>query len=204
MDALFARLFGQVPILSRGIGDVCIIQAGLEGNRMGGAAEGIGGQVRRATVSPVWHRQATGVGAIFLSCLAAGMAGCPDGTPPSNGNSLECATGSALGVPTVSYAGDVLPILEESGCLSGGCHGGAFPSSDYSMLSYDDVFVAGIQATAFQDCPIVPGDPDGSYLIEKISAMPRSGARMPFLGGPLSEAEIEVVRTWIAEGAPNN
>jgi len=52
---------------------------------------------------------------------------------------------------------------------------------------------------------VVPGDPHGSYLIHKLEG--RSDiidSRMP-LGGPfLTQTDIDVIRTWIAQGAPNN
>ncbi|MFQ5603970.1 MAG: c-type cytochrome [bacterium] len=53
---------------------------------------------------------------------------------------------------------------------------------------------------------VAPGDPDGSYLIQKISsASPKAGRRMPFDGPPfLSQSEIQLIRDWIAQGAPNN
>jgi hypothetical protein len=52
---------------------------------------------------------------------------------------------------------------------------------------------------------VVPGDPDGSFLIEKLTSdSPRAGVRMPQDRPPLDEVEIELIRTWIAEGAVNN
>jgi hypothetical protein len=53
---------------------------------------------------------------------------------------------------------------------------------------------------------VVPGDPDGSYLIQKLQG--RSdivGGRMP-LGGPpyLTDGQMLVVRRWIALGAKND
>lgn len=52
---------------------------------------------------------------------------------------------------------------------------------------------------------VVPGNPNDSYLIQKLEG--RSdivGGRMP-LGGPfLSQADIDVIRAWIAQGAQNN
>ena len=52
---------------------------------------------------------------------------------------------------------------------------------------------------------VVPGDPNGSYLIHKLEG--RSdivGDRMPFGGPSLALTDIDVMRTWIAQGAPNN
>lgn len=52
---------------------------------------------------------------------------------------------------------------------------------------------------------VVPGNSTDSYLIQKLEG--RSdivGSRMP-QGGPfLSQADIDVIRTWIAQGAQNN
>ncbi|MFQ5640653.1 MAG: hypothetical protein ACE5IR_21955 [bacterium] len=52
---------------------------------------------------------------------------------------------------------------------------------------------------------VAPGDPDGSYIIQKISSdSPKFGRRMPLDGPPyLSQADIQLIRDWITEGAPN-
>ncbi|MFQ5866326.1 MAG: c-type cytochrome [bacterium] len=51
-----------------------------------------------------------------------------------------------------------------------------------------------------------PGDPEGSYIIQKISsATPKFGKRMPFDGPPfLSQNEIQLIRNWVTQGAPND
>lgn len=53
---------------------------------------------------------------------------------------------------------------------------------------------------------VIPGDPEGSYLIHKLEG--RSdivGVRMPRGNGPfLTDGQIEVLKRWIAVGAPNN
>jgi len=52
---------------------------------------------------------------------------------------------------------------------------------------------------------VAPGDPDHSYLVQKIEgAAGISGARMPFGGPFLAQSDIDLVRTWIAQGALNN
>jgi hypothetical protein len=54
---------------------------------------------------------------------------------------------------------------------------------------------------------VVPGDPDSSLLIVKVEATARSqeiGEPMPMVYPPLTAAEVESVRQWIAEGAQNN
>lgn len=48
---------------------------------------------------------------------------------------------------------------------------------------------------------VKPGDPSGSYLVQKLEGRAAVGARMP-LGGPyLDQATIDVIRQWITDGA---
>jgi methionine-rich copper-binding protein CopC len=49
---------------------------------------------------------------------------------------------------------------------------------------------------------VKPGDPDNSYIIQKLEGHAAVGAQMP-LGGPyLSTATIGFIRQWISNGAP--
>lgn len=50
---------------------------------------------------------------------------------------------------------------------------------------------------------IVPGDPQTSLLMQKLSANPSCGSSMP-LGSMLQPMQIELFRAWIAAGAMNN
>lgn len=53
---------------------------------------------------------------------------------------------------------------------------------------------------------VIPGDPDNSYLIHKLEgASDIVGLRMPRNGPPyLTDAQVAMVRQWIAAGALNN
>jgi hypothetical protein len=48
---------------------------------------------------------------------------------------------------------------------------------------------------------IKPGDPDNSYLIQKIEGHAAVGAQMPFGGPPLAAATITTIRQWVTDGA---
>ena len=48
---------------------------------------------------------------------------------------------------------------------------------------------------------VEPGNPDSSYLIQKLEGTAAVGGRMPLGGGALPPATIAVVRQWILEGA---
>ena len=52
---------------------------------------------------------------------------------------------------------------------------------------------------------VSPGDPNNSYLIQKLEGTAGiAGARMPFGGPFLDQATIDEVATWISQGAANN
>ena len=53
---------------------------------------------------------------------------------------------------------------------------------------------------------VIPGNPDGSYLVQKLEgAQGIVGQRMPRTGGPyLTPGQMMVIRRWIQEGAQNN
>jgi hypothetical protein len=48
---------------------------------------------------------------------------------------------------------------------------------------------------------VAPGNPDASYLIQKLEGTAAAGARMPLNGPPLSPETIATIRQWIANGA---
>jgi hypothetical protein len=48
---------------------------------------------------------------------------------------------------------------------------------------------------------IKPGDPDNSYLVQKIEGLAAVGARMPFGQAPLPQATINAIRQWVSDGA---
>lgn len=95
--------------------------------------------------------------------------------------------------PVVSYSRDILPIFRTH-CQ--GCHQPAKPQGAFTMISHADLMSAGESG----DIAVVPGEPDQSYLIAQITSVDGSAA-MPKNAPPLKEAEVELIRRWIAEGA---
>jgi hypothetical protein len=53
---------------------------------------------------------------------------------------------------------------------------------------------------------VTPGDPDSSYLVQKLEGLPGIAfKRMPFNGPPyLTDGQILILKRWIATGAPRN
>lgn len=98
-----------------------------------------------------------------------------------------------------SFSADVQPLLLQ--CFEG-CHtpdGVHHPLADYAtMLSYHTVYACTGQRL------VKPGDPDNSVL-PKTMAGSSCGPQMPPPNGPyLGTDKIDLVRTWITQGAPNN
>ena len=90
-------------------------------------------------------------------------------------------------------------------CAFSGCHGGgSLPAN----LSLEADFVAGeIIGIASTERPefkrIDPGNPDDSYLLMKLRGDSRiTGGQMPLGGGTLPAELLEMIREWIAGGAP--
>lgn len=72
-------------------------------------------------------------------------------------------------------------------------------------LAYDQIVnVSSVQKPGIPR--VKPGDPDGSYLIQKLEGRAGiTGRRMPFNGPPyLTDGQILILRRWIEIGAPRN
>ena len=121
--------------------------------------------------------------------LPLGMALTIMGTP-SAGN-----TGPAP-IAMSSFADDIMPIIERS-CVS--CHGAEVDGEVVTELSLNLMTYEGLMAGSEYGTVIEPGDPANSLFLEMIEA-----GDMPEDGDALSAEEIELIRTWIAEGAENN
>ncbi|MEM7205639.1 MAG: c-type cytochrome domain-containing protein [Planctomycetota bacterium] len=92
----------------------------------------------------------------------------------------------------VDFSKDVEPILRER-CWD--CHGADEPEADLRLDVRAGVF------DTDRDPLVVPGDPDASLLLQRIVLPADDPDLMPADGEPLSAAQIEIVRRWIAEGA---
>ena len=84
--------------------------------------------------------------------------------------------------------------------------GGALPGSQ--NLTAGNSFSSLVNVASLEQPSILrvkPGDPDNSYIIQKLEGTPGiSGSRMPFGGPFLDQATINKIRSWIQDGAKNN
>ncbi|WP_026965971.1 DUF1553 domain-containing protein [Algoriphagus terrigena] len=93
----------------------------------------------------------------------------------------------------VDFSTEIKPILNKH-CIT--CHGGVKQSGGFSILFEEEAFAvneSGLPA-------IVPGSPNSSELIKRLTHSDPE-LRMPYERAPLSEEEIDLLKTWIKQGA---
>jgi hypothetical protein len=106
---------------------------------------------------------------------------------------------------TVSWEADIKPILTSYGCNSQFCHGADTPPSNFSVRTAVSFLGPGNEAKQLGICNITRGDPENSYVIRKLRGDAGIiGGRMPEGGAQIDDADFQVIRQWILEGAPNN
>ena len=127
-----------------------------------------------------------------------------DGCMAGNGKGLD-ANGGVIPVtpPVVSDFQKIQDTILTPICTA--CHIGASApqglrldaANSYALL----VNVASNEVPGTKR--VNPGNPDASYIVQKLQGNNAVGARMPFGGPYLSQAQIDLVRGWIAAGAPS-
>jgi hypothetical protein len=102
------------------------------------------------------------------------------------------ATGSVTASPAVDFIKEVQPLLTAH-CIK--CHGGIRAKGGFSFARKESVFSPAKSGLH----PIVPGKPDASELLARITSHDEE-ERMP-PEDPLSAQQITTLRKWIEEGA---
>jgi len=127
---------------------------------------------------------ATALGAILWGCSGEAPRGAPAG---GGGESAFAAIEAEIFAPT---------------CVHPGCHGGDAPAAGLLLTkaaAYDAM--VGVPAKRRPERLLVKaGDPEGSYVVERLSAGGDT-PRMPIGHAPLSDEQLERVRAWIRDGA---
>ena len=105
----------------------------------------------------------------------------------------------------VSLAREVAPIMTQR-CVM--CHIAGAAQGGLDLYTNLWGAIVNVKSTQSALNLVEPGDPDKSYLYltltgDQLSAG-GSGAQMPFQAGQLDAAQLELIRTWIAQGALNN
>ena len=114
------------------------------------------------------------------------------GAAASNAATEPAAIQPPTGKETVKFSTDIAPVLLDN---CNGCHiNGRRASGQLSMNNFAAMMRGGDSGRI-----IVPGKPSDSLLIKKLKGM--AGQRMPMGRPALSDEKIELISTWIKEGA---
>jgi hypothetical protein len=128
---------------------------------------------------------------MFMGCAG-------DGTGlDENGRPVEDDGGGGLEPQFDSIQANVLTPI----CT--GCHSGA--AAPLGLRLDEGASYALLVNASSTEVPellrVDPGNPDSSYLIQKLEGTAAVGGRMPLGGAPLPAETIAVIRQWIAAGA---
>jgi mono/diheme cytochrome c family protein len=108
--------------------------------------------------------------------------------------------------PTVSFVNDVQMVFDFN-CLS--CHQTGAENAGLN-LGFGEAYadLVGVASTQSPLLRVQPGMPSESYLMHKLEGTQQdvggSGGQMPLGLGPLPEADLATIRTWIDECALEN
>jgi hypothetical protein len=135
-----------------------------------------------------------------LAILSA-LSGCGAG----DGTGLDASGQPIVQGPTPS--GPTLASIQASvftpSCAVAGCHGGAAAQRGLRLdPGYSAANLVNVSSPADNSLVrVVPGQPDASFLIQKLEGTQTLGDRMPQGGPYLSQSQINDIRLWIADGA---
>jgi mono/diheme cytochrome c family protein len=136
-----------------------------------------------------------GVFAVATALMAVGCGSSDTPTSPST-------------TTPVSFATQIQAQIFNPGCVP--CHTDEGRTPSGGMVLKPGAAYASLVGVASSGkagaVRVIPGNPSGSYLIQKLEGAPDIvGARMPRNGPPfLSDAQVALIRQWIQNGAPNN
>jgi hypothetical protein len=136
--------------------------------------------------------------AALLVVVAA--AACVDTLDPDVGEVIAGNCENEDSDPDTDVSADSILMALQMGCP---CHNPtmsavSIDSTGFSVGSWATIRRGGNNS---RDKIVVPKDPCGSYLYNKLSPAPPSGARMPPSGPYWSRSQMQELHDWIAEGA---
>jgi uncharacterized membrane protein len=104
-------------------------------------------------------------------------------------------TSGVQGVNQASfYAQNIHPVFEAK-CVA--CHGGGSEKAGLRLDTYDNLMRGGKDGAV-----IIPGKPEGSMLLARVTLSPGDAHFMPAEGRtPLTSDEISWIRAWVRSGA---
>jgi len=114
------------------------------------------------------------------------------------------------GGPPPATFDDIQRKIFDTTCATPSCHGAGAASAGLDLsagaayANLVNVPPSNEVAAAAGWMRVIPGDPGGSFLMYKLTGDLEAGkgSRMPLVGAPLPQSAIDLIRNWIASGAP--
>ena len=151
------------------------------------------------------HTQLTNKCKIAHVLLVVTLTACGGGSGTNldvNGNlKNDTVTARPLEPTLASIQENILtPSCGISGCHAGGTAPFGLRLDDEALSAQLLINVSSAEAPSL--LRVNPFDPDNSFIIHKLEGTQSAGDRMPRGMTPLSAEQIQVIRTWVADGAP--
>ncbi len=148
-----------------------------------------------------------GAALLLLGAALAGCAGNGEGLD-ANGQPIGSSSGSGSGSPS---AGGITPDFQSIQDnvftpICSVCHIGASAPQGLQLdAAHSYALLVGVHSNEEPNLlRVQPGDPDNSYMYQKITGAPGIvGGQMPLGETPLPASTIAAIRQWIINGAPN-
>ena len=118
-----------------------------------------------------------------------------------------CDGGDGTGLPPAGPLGPNFSSIQANvftpTCATTGCHFGAGAPQGLRLDAASSfALLVGVPSTEESSLlRVAPGDPNNSYLVQKLEGTASSGQQMPLNAPSLSQATIDVIRQWIIDGA---
>ena len=108
-------------------------------------------------------------------------------------------------VHVASFANQIQPIFNAN-CAVAGCHTGVVPTGGLNLSAGNSyAMLVNVMSSGYAPAVrVVPCDTLSSVLWHKIHGTGVYGQLMPRFGPKLPQAQLDLISTWIAIGAPNN
>jgi hypothetical protein len=135
-----------------------------------------------------------------IACLGISLMGCAGSGAGLGSNGRPLGSGGGGGPLTANFQSIQDNVFTP---ICSVCHaGGAAPQGLRLDAANSYALLVGVPSTEESSIlRIRPGDPNNSYLVQKIEGIAAVGAQMPFGGAPLPAATITTIRQWVSDGA---
>jgi hypothetical protein len=137
---------------------------------------------------------------VCCALVALGLAACAGEGPPPG-----VSTTTSTSIPGASLLTTIQASIFSTTCAVSGCHTAVTRAGELALsdvaVSYAELVNA--ESTCAGRIRVVPDDRAASYLLDKLGdGATFCGDPMPLILPPLDEAELDLIRQWIDQGAP--